>query len=554
MSKLTTPRLGFLLKYKSKLFKRNFLLDTFMLMEELPTIYCSPDELVSDTITSSHILFNQWRVKTGIVEWVPPTEDKSIPSLMVETRDLFIAFNLWRNFVLMPSKLKTEADVLLSKSLPYTTNEELFRNHLVALAPQLTDSYKDDPSAPAIFFQYRNSLLGTVVRLMSPKKTVIAYLDGCTDEGLVFRYLKEDDQQRVFDEIDTFTLQHGVCPNYNPADKAPLVTTVGRFMANFCVLARAFGNQLDYINGAWDFNKIDTQLSHLLIKKELTIEQFKCYQNHLFFYGHFTELCVPSFSRKSFSTSPEVAKRKKELLEQYKGRLEDPEVISIFEDTLIKLDKEYLNGDSSLRFYTPLGGKSFDIHRKKMYLTVGGITSFEKGSSNYTFIENSLSQGWDKTKFPAICNEIRKGSFDRGHETQLGGAQTKYIVRVFQDSAITMDDCGTDHGVTIDFKTIPIESFIKFGRSIAGSDETIDDTNIDQYRGKVVKLRSPMTCAGKDGYCYKCAGEVFKLLDAKALNMFAVDISSTFTNMALKNMHGTALELFEIEDLEKFIL
>ena len=117
--------------------------------------------------------------------------------------------------------------------------------------------------------------------------------------------------------------------------------------------------------------------------------------------------------RKSLGTDPNIAKLKHTLFEKYKGRLTDPLVIAEIENTLIAADKKHLDGDSSMRFYGALGGKAFDVARKKMYLTVGGIETFSKSSGKYTFLPNSLSEGWEKEYIPTIANEIRKGSYSR---------------------------------------------------------------------------------------------------------------------------------------------
>ena len=72
-------------------------------------------------------------------------------------------------------------------------------------------------------------------------------------------------------------------------------------------------------------------------------------------------------------TDPAIKKRKAELIKQYEGQLNDPVIIAKIEDELIAMDKAYMKGDNSLRFYeAQFDSKTFDIWRKKLYITVGG--------------------------------------------------------------------------------------------------------------------------------------------------------------------------------------
>ena len=245
---------------------------------------------------------------------------------------------------------------------------------------------------------------------------------------------------------------------------------------------------------------------------------------------------------------------KKELLTKYKGQMNDPRVIAEIEDILIKADKDYLKNDNSMRFYGPLGGKPFNIARKKLYLTVGGIEAFSKDTGQYTFIEQSLDDGWTNDSIPAISNEIRKGSYNRGHETQLGGALTKYVMRVFQDLSIVDDDCGSHNGLEVDFSKYPIENFK--GRYIndKGKWVAITNDNINKYANGKYVMRSPMYCKSTKGLCKKCAGDVYSSLSTKHVAMYIVDISSTFTTMALKLMHCSKLSLIDICDLNQYLI
>lgn len=323
------------------------------------------------------------------------------------------------------------------------------------------------------------------------------------------------------------------------------VTTVGIFLENIIVLQYPTDFAVfKYINTfAWKAKSILKLTTDALSNGKITVEQYRKFVDHFFYLNHISEICVPSLSVKSLTTDPRVVQIKKEFIEKHKGQMNDPFIIKQLEDMLIEVDKAYLGDDSSVTFFNGLGGKSYSLHRKKLFLMVGGTPAFDEASGRYDFNPNSLMEGWTVDMMPTIANEIRKGSYERGRETAKGGAETKLVMRVFQDVTIDMDDCGTKRTIEADFKnTFRIKDFI--GRTIqdAGVDVVLTDENIAKYDGKVVRLYSPMTCENKYNLCYKCCGHKAKQFGVKLIGIQTVKITSAFMNSAMKNMHGTVLQ------------
>lgn len=347
---------------------------------------------------------------------------------------------------------------------------------------------------------------------------------------------------------DEFVMSAGNIENYPQGDD--VTTSVGRFLLNYIVLAQSLGAIVPYINDVWNVKTVEKYLANALLADKAAAEQVNRAIDGMYFIGHFTELGVPTGTRRSLTTDPAVKQRKAELLEQYKDQLNDPIVMKKIEDELLRMDRAWLEGDAAMRFLTPLGKKQFNVSRKKMFLAIGGIEDFDKGTGKYTFVPNSLADGWSPEAFPAIANEVRKGSFERGHETQKGGALSKFITRVFQDLEVREPDCGTDRVLQVDFHIVDIHQFI--GRYVVSGNDLIEITteNMGQFDGKVVNVRSPLLCETKNGLCYKCTGSRFEKLSVEALSMLVVDISSTFINLSLKSMHGTTIELFDVDPLE----
>lgn len=483
-----------------------------------------------------HLTQEQVKQLDPIDKWI---YDKNIP-MVKEVKDLYKLFLEVQNFSCLSDADKASADEA-SKSLRGIDN--------IAFAENVLQEFIKDKELVEVI-------------LVIDEQTQIPYLaefrlnPSLLRAGLFqMNILTEDVDHRLMSEIDTLDV--------TPADiinlREPVTTTVGRIIINQICLVDPFGKTIPFENKALridDGDMIDA-VTKSVISNEVTVEQYKRFMDGMFYLGHLTELCTPGLDEHALTTDPELAKRKQELLEQYKGQLNDPLVMAKIEDELIAMDKQYMAGDNALRFYIPLGGKSFDLWRKKMYITVGGIEAFDKDSSKYDFVRNSLEEGITLKDLPKYGNESRKGSYQRGHETRNGGALTKYIVRAFHDSRIVEDDCGTHRGVPVDFNKVPIKKFKGRFILIDGEWTEITDENINKIKiqsGSYL-MRSPQFCqCTKGGYCYKCMGRMFSDMNIQQLTMNVVDISTTFMNAAMKNMHGSKLAVYDITSLDAFVL
>lgn len=378
-----------------------------------------------------------------------------------------------------------------------------------------------------------------------------ASLDLFREGKITLCILSDDTSSRLMSEIDTLDVNSDDIINV----KGKITTTVGRIIVNQLCFVDPFGDVFPFLNQSLNLeDDVLKPINAALIKKKITVPAFRKSMDGVFYLGHFTELCTPCLDEHALTTDPAIKKRKAELLKQYEGQLNDPVIIAKIEDELIAMDKEYMKGDNSLRFYKPLGGATFDLWRKKLYIAVGGIEAFSKDSSKYDFLRNSLEEGVRIEDLSIYGNESRKGSYQRGHETQKGGYLTKEVIRAFHDSAITREDCGTKKGVKIDFNVVDPKKFI--GRYILLQNKWVEITNenVDSIPKKTYTMRSPMYCQCKEGYCYKCVGKFFEGLDVRQISMSIVDISNTFMSAAMKNMHGSKLAITELTSLDEYVL
>jgi len=387
-----------------------------------------------------------------------------------------------------------------------------------------------------------------IINSDSPKiSDIVVY----TLDGKV-TYIKDFKQNTpIFNLVDQVTIEPGEIINFKN-DKAEKVS-LGRILLNQVVLIDAFKDKIEFFNKPFNIGDVESEVASKLLDRSISMDEYNLFMNQGFYLLHFSELNVPSFTEKSLTTFPGVNEFKKELFEKHKGDLTNPLVAAKIGDALIAKDKEYLEGDPSTGFYNAAGKKAYAIARKKMYLNIGGIESFDKDLTSFNFLKYSLSQGWDKEDFPTISNEIRKGSFGRATATARGGAMTNFMLRVFQDTEIREKNCGVKKGLEFILEKDLTDKF--FGRYMIENGELakITKKNYASYINKKIILRSPMYCLTVDGFCETCCGENFAALDLKAVNMEMVNLTSTFLTLEMKAMHGVALTYDAIDFEEYFI-
>jgi len=377
--------------------------------------------------------------------------------------------------------------------------------------------------------------------------------DGTTSKyvvSLVSLNLPADEKITHYQEV--FTLPAGVIANHNGD---PIETSVGRLIFNYVFSAEPYGDKIPYINEHLRGpSKIETAALRGILNNVITVDQGYRYISNAVFYGHFTELSVPTLSERTLTTSPEVVKRKAELQLQYAEAIKNKDAVAMarIEDELIALDKEWVKGDESASFFDA-DGKSYTVQRKKMLLTGGMIEDF--GSpGQYSFMSNSLEEGWTVADIPMLANEIRKGSYGRAMETADGGEIAKFLLRIFQEVTIVEDDCGTQRTKPIFITKLLKDDYVDRTILVDGQPLVLTPENIDSYVGKLVYMRSPQTCATLTGFCGVCMGEVFRKTGQKRLDLSGQALGSAFLTNSLKGMHGVKVSRTEITDLDAFLI
>ena len=348
---------------------------------------------------------------------------------------------------------------------------------------------------------------------------------------------------------DILTVDHTQVVNI--PEGTALQTSVGRVMLNYIILVDPFGATFPYINTEWVPNKISKLIANALIDGKIDTKQMQRYTENLYSFGHACELGVPVYSKKMLSVNPAIKQRREELLAQNAEALKRGDAVAManIEHELVNLDRADFKGDDAEHFL--IQGKNWNVHRKKLYLTVGMSEDF--GGNGFNFIRRPLSEGWDVHDMPIIANEIRSMSYSRAKETAIGGEKAKFIMRVFQNTRVTEEDCGTKNGMIRYIDRHNLDTYLHRSIMVGGKRVVLTRDNIGEYADKFVQLRSPMQCQTQNGnYCYTCMGEVWRRLNQDRTVMVAADISAWITSGSLKRAHSGSVSTFSIESLNDY--
>ena len=334
--------------------------------------------------------------------------------------------------------------------------------------------------------------------------------------------------------------------NSVPNHPEPIETTYGRMLFNHMVVCYAFGDKIPFQHKAKPYDVVN-MIVRDMVDEDTEVPEGKVvyrpselqrYIQALFELSSLCTYLTPTGSAKTLTTHPDMIATRERLFAENKDRLHDPAVITEIQNKLIELDKEWLKGDNAMDYY--IDKKSFTVKRKKLFVMHGIENAFEEGN-NFTLIGKSLAEGWDMDNIPANINAIRQGSFDRGHDTALGGEKVTFLQRIYQNTKIIPGDCGTK---LVDRRLLTKFNYkVYLGMNIMVNDQPVELTseNIQQYIGKVVALRRPILCqAAMTDFCSVCTTRAL----AKNSRAIAAEIAAVGSGIMLafmSSMHGNEL-------------
>lgn len=363
----------------------------------------------------------------------------------------------------------------------------------------------------------------------------------------------------VTDEID---LKADQVPNL----KEDITTIYGSLLFNYLGLVYPFGKKIAFVNGTTSPDAIEKIIEKRLVddpedgvippasetpeKDPIYVTEYLKFADSMFFLTEMAQICVPAYSEKAITPPDNIEAIKQKLLDENRGRLHDPAVIADIMKKLIAADSEYLKGDEAEGFL--ISKKSRETVRSKLFLMHGAESGFSDGV-NVALVENSLSQGWDVSKFPDMNNSLRDGSFKRGTLTMLGGEQVKWLLRASANIRILSGDCGTTLGTLVTLQEKHRKKYIGFSAQTKAGPVMLTEDNFGEYIGSTLMIRSPMYCQFElTDFCSVCVGK--RLAENPTAASAAITkYGSVFMTLFLKAMHGKALQTQRMDIAEELM-
>ena len=339
-------------------------------------------------------------------------------------------------------------------------------------------------------------------------------------------------------------------------------TTYGNALLNAYVLIYAFGKRIPFMKGKLKGGDLDKAVDKLFMDlpangvkdpTKIYVEDYLKYAKAAASLAGLAQICSPAASPKTMTINPAIVKERDRLLELHKHELKDPAVQASIETKLTKMDRDDFKGDPAEGFL--IKDKNFDVQRKRAFIMLGAEMGFNDSKDGVEPITKSLREGLDIDNLPAMVNNLRSGSYSRGAETALGGESVKYFYRIFQNTTISEEDCGTNTGIYWKVTNDNLKRLV--GMHMGGLSQNTDIVHPDISRltevklkdllGKTILVRSPQVCkTPAPSYCARCMGDTLAI-NPTGVHVAASDVGSIFMSTFMGAMHGKALRTAKFE-------
>lgn len=357
------------------------------------------------------------------------------------------------------------------------------------------------------------------------------------------------DGDAPFDATDSFVLPKG--RYYN---KENVTTTVGRYIFNLVTLTERTGPHIGYINfpvNGSGMGKIEAKMSDLLMNDIISVEDYSNWIDRLQWLGFsISDYVSPPLTTDLLVLPEKVKKRKKELLSKESNveALNNKDIItaSKIEKELLDMSKEELKDLPDMDIYDSGSRGSFG-NNYKITAVSRGVVPCVSHPERVNISMASLDEGIPPEERYIYADVLTNASASRSLMTRNGGYEAKKLAAAFQ--GIVFDKKGSDCGTRLTVPLLVTEGNKKLltDRYIMVNNRTtlLTSSNIDEYVGKTVSLRSPMYCRNPK-YCSKCTGELYHKLGIENVGLIANVIGTSMTTLSMKAFHNATVKLKEI--------
>ena len=350
-------------------------------------------------------------------------------------------------------------------------------------------------------------------------------------------------------------------PEQSPFVKENSSTTCGIYLFNKFILEplRIFG----YVNkpfGKKELDALEDGISDGLMQKDLTTEQVAEFIDRLQFLlgGPLAHLINPSINPDIMTLPPQAAALKKKLLAENKAGIEanDPQTSSKIEKEVTKVAMDWMNerNDPSLSFFKSGAIDPYNNYRT-MFVMKGAVKdNTGESPTGYKIVTSEYDNGITKEDMPKIADTVVTSSYNSGVATQDSGYMGKKYNTILQ--RVKLLERGSDCKTPDTFQTVITNRHLYRYIMENGKPVCLTPEVIDNYKGKVCKLRSPLHCHAKDPYyCNICMGDRLYDIGVHNVGLTVSILSGATLNAALKTKHNVTVGTYTIkeEDILKYV-
>lgn len=340
------------------------------------------------------------------------------------------------------------------------------------------------------------------------------------------------------------------------------ITGVGVYTFNLIVeefhFCRFFGGYInDNVNKKL-FKKIDQTLTYALKEDDITVEEFKQWNNTVQWLMPFEDILSPNHTEKMVTITKAINKEKARLIKENKEAIEAGDVVVAekIEKELLAFAKKYLGDDPSMDTILSGAGGVFENNFKNMYVMKGAIANPDPtAKQKYNIVTSNYMDGISAEEYSVVAGSGVAGAYSRAKKTETGGYWEKLFVRAYQHIKLLPkgSDCGTKRFVIVSLTEDNIKDWMySYIIKSDGSLECLTSKNISKYVNKTVKFRFSSMCKAENGYiCHKCAGDL--LYDvAENIGMCMAQIPDTLKLRCMKGFHDSRVQTSKMNVMKAF--
>lgn len=371
----------------------------------------------------------------------------------------------------------------------------------------------------------------------------------------------EFDGKTRFDPYDIITVPIGGYGREGKKNKNAFTTTVGKLIFNklFIEAAPTIFDQIHWFDDTItkkSYGNLYDKLGYLRLEDKISLEDYIYFCDNFQLVMPYVSILSNSFTDDMLTSSKKINVMKEKLLKENKAAVEagDIKVINDIQKQLLDYAKELLKDDPSMDMYNCGSGGSFENNFKNMFI-MKGASKDPDPSKPYIFISSNYIDGVSADEYDKLANTLAEGPYARSKRTETGGWWEKLMISALQHAKLLEpgSDCGTKRYIPFHVTEKNIGD-IMYCYVIEGSKLVeITSENKDKYIGKDVKLRFASLCEAKDGFCNKCAGNLFYRLGFTNVGVMTPQIPSKIKNIAMKSFHDSQVNLVEMDPMEAFL-